>query len=141
MKTTTITIVTALTLAFSASGALAAFGTDALDRTTPTLTVTTSDGENSGCLDYLALWIADGVHSPVGDSERIDDVTPGAAWTATSDDGVVWVDFYDANGAWIDGFADGNNVPAGSVYAYGCVTALGAWPDAPIPGATFTYSE
>lgn len=142
MKTTTITMVAVLALAFSASGALAALGTEtAIDRDIPTLTVTTSDGENGGCLDFLALWAVDGVHSPTGDSERIDEVTVGADWTATSDDGSVFVDFYNEDGAYIIGTADGGEVPTGAAYAYGCVTAGGTWPDAPIPAATFTYDE
>lgn len=106
-----------------------------------TLAASTATGENSGCLDYLVLWIANGQHSPVGDSEKIDDVEPDSGWEATSDEGTVWVDFFDEGGAHLHGGPESGTVPEDADYAYGCVTLTGDYPDLPVPGASFTYED
>lgn len=139
MKLAATTTALVLTLAMAAGGATA-LNVDLLPDKTATNVMLSQEGSNSGCLDFLVLWAVDGVHSPVGDDEKVE-VSAGTGWEATSEDGSVWVDFYNADGVWIGGDADSGSVPAGAAYGYGCVVLLGGFPDVPVPGASFTYAD
>lgn len=101
-------------------------------------------GTTTSCADYNALWVVPGV---VLEDARVE-VDPGQTYTITSDDGVPWVDFYDANGEWVDynydsdeGHLTSGVVPAEAAYGVVCVGALGEYPDAPLVTATFTYHD
>lgn len=105
-------------------------------------------GTATTCIDFNVLWLQDGIvlADTVPLPSRVE-VDPGQTYSITSDVGVAYIDFYDANGAWIDwnGGDPAGRVPGDAAFGVVCVGA-GAqggpgWPDAPVPAATFTYHD
>jgi hypothetical protein len=135
MKTTTI--ITAVALVLATAGTVSAISVS--EKAGTDLGLQQQDGftgTSFDCLDWNVLYLVDGVHSPLAEDFE---VTPGAGWSASSDDGVVLLDFFDANGVSVAWSVDeSGTVPDDAAYAIACVALEGL---VPVPGATFTYSE
>lgn len=97
-------------------------------------------GANPTCADWNAGWAIPGVFLSAEDN--IIDVDAGTSYEASSDDGTPMIDFYDADGSWINGFAgDSGEVPAEATTGTVCVGLNGAFPAVVSPGATWTYQD
>lgn len=104
------------------------------------------NGSNSLCLDYLALWLVDGTHSPLGNETELVVTEPGTGFVITaSGEGIPFIDFYDAEGAYLDSGGANGVVPAGSAYGFVCVLVAGL-PEGlptgvPDPQGEFAYQD
>lgn len=127
IKTLTLVSTLALALAFAVPGAIAEPNAE-------------QSGDNSLCADYNAVYLVDGVTSPLA---AVVTVAGDTDFVATQSGGAdIAVDFYDADGVSV-GYSDSGSgkVPASAVTGTICVGALGGYPAVPAAGATWTYQD
>jgi hypothetical protein len=95
-------------------------------------------GTNGPCLDYALLYQLDGLSSPA--DPRVN-VASGTGFIASSADGFVQVDFFDADDNWVGYDTDQGTVPESAAYGVVCVTMDNDFPPTPVPSADWTYQD
>lgn len=101
-------------------------------------------GTNSACIDYLVLWAEQTPHSPLSAQVDVDNDTHFTlSQSGGGPEAQAYVDFYTADGSWIDVGSGEGQVPTNAEYGLICVGLTGVgWPaELPAPEASWTYQD